>query len=798
MASDGKDFKTDITADPSQFEAGMKKAAKAAADASKTIDTEFKRIGDTFSSITKYVAGFTAVLAGGGALKKFITDANSWNSEAGKMSKQLGVTTQQASVLNVALNHLGIESSAYTDAAMKMSKNIQSNAQAFEVLGVKTRDASGAYRPVTELMGEVNQKLLEIKNPIEQNIAGQQVYGKGWAEVRGILKLTSGVMSEAEIRAKQLGLIVGPEGVAMSKQYSEQMRDLNLVGKSLEMQFGNALLPTFTRMGKFMSEEGPQMGQVFATVLEGIGFAAASVWLALKDMGDSIGAIAAQGAALLSGDLDGFKAIGKARDEEAAKNEAAYEKMKANFGKPIAPAIKPAEAGGQGPQYHFKQKAVDANATGAAAPSRMGDWEAQLAQRKATLERQGLLEGQFREMSKAEEQKYWDDIKSQQGLSDAERIALARKSAETEMAGIKNTFEVKVATLQAEAAAFKNNTEERMRIELEIQAKYQQGTKQYEESAKRMVEIDRQAAEQVRAIKESRVQAGRDAQLQTIALEEQTMQTAAQLGLVNQEQVLASQAQFEQRLNAIARAALQERLDIALLDPDKNRVAIEKLNSDKEALERAHQLRLGQIRQQTTVESARYQTQFFQGVQGNLQNSLQSMLTSMKITSAGIKGLFASIGQTLAQTAAKIASDWLINQIKMRLASKQTTLAESNNNAVSAAGAAYKAVAGIPVVGPFLAPIAAGVAYAGVMAFGSMASAEGGYDIPGSVNPIVQTHAREMILPAKHADVIRGLANSGPGGGGGSVIMNINTPNADSFRRSQRQIERAQALAFNR
>jgi len=58
------------------------------------------------------------------------------------------------------------------------------------------------------------------------------------------------------------------------------------------------------------------------------------------------------------------------------------------------------------------------------------------------------------------------------------------------------------------------------------------------------------------------------------------------------------------------------------------------------------------------------------------------------------------------------------------------------------------------------------------MAFGAMASAEGGFDIPGNVNPIVQTHAREMILPAKHADVIRGLADGGPaaaGGGGGDI-----------------------------
>jgi hypothetical protein len=64
-----------------------------------------------------------------------------------------------------------------------------------------------------------------------------------------------------------------------------------------------------------------------------------------------------------------------------------------------------------------------------------------------------------------------------------------------------------------------------------------------------------------------------------------------------------------------------------------------------------------------------------------------------------------------------------------------------------------------------MAPVAAGVALAAVIGMSSkLMSAAGGYDIPAGVNPLVQAHAREMILPEKHADVIRGLAD-GQGGG---------------------------------
>src|SRR5258708_28699623 len=104
-------------------------------------------------------------------------------------------------------------------------------------------------------MPEVNTKLLEIKNPIEQNIAGMQVYGKTWGEIRPLLKLTAEQMQHAEERASALGLKVGPEGAAMARTYKESLADVELIGKSLTTRMGNELLPVFTSLCAAMSEE---------------------------------------------------------------------------------------------------------------------------------------------------------------------------------------------------------------------------------------------------------------------------------------------------------------------------------------------------------------------------------------------------------------------------------------------------------------------------------------------------------------------------------------------------------------
>lgn len=97
------------------------------------------------------------------------------------------------------------------------------------------------------------------------------------------------------------------------------------------------------------------------------------------------------------------------------------------------------------------------------------------------------------------------------------------------------------------------------------------------------------------------------------------------------------------------------------------------------------------------------------------------------------------------------------------LANKAIAVAEIIMNTEIAAA---KALALGPIVGPPLsfAIRAMGYASAGVVIGTTIASAEGGYDIPAGENPMTQLHEREMVLPKAQADVIRGLASGGGSG----------------------------------
>ena len=74
------------------------------------------------------------------------------------------------------------------------------------------------------------------------------------------------------------------------------------------------------------------------------------------------------------------------------------------------------------------------------------------------------------------------------------------------------------------------------------------------------------------------------------------------------------------------------------------------------------------------------------------------------------------------------------------------------------------------------------------LAYMAGASAAQGYDIPSGVNPVTQLHQREMVLPAKHADVIRDMADGGGGKREGDTHLHVNAVDARSvaemFRRN--------------
>lgn len=708
-----------------------------------SLNSAFQKIHGTFMA-------FTAVIAGGAAFKGVINASNDWALESGKLGKALGITTEQASVMKVALNHIGVESDVLINASQKMSKQIFSNGAAFETMGVQVKDTAGNYRPVMDVMGEANEKLLAIKNPIAQNIAGMQLYGRSWSEIKPILKLTAEVMADAEARAKALHLIVGPEGEAQAKAYKSQMRDVNLVGKSLEIQFGNALTPVFVKLGSWMGQEAPRMGEIFKNVLLGVSAAAQTVWEVINGLGNALGGFAAMVAAVLHGDLGGAKAI---YAEMEADNQRTATRVKDIWAHAFEtpPQAKSAAHDLSGPSPDFGKDGASA-----ADKSRVGAWESQLAEAKVFYQKQYEL----REYSKSQEIEYWQSILRLANVTGQERIAVTRKVAE---------------------------------LELEVMKKKLQQQKDLGAEA---INAHEKAADD------------------GLKMEELLADREYQLGNISKTQLITLQQQYEDRRAAIQEEAQAARITALLGDPNMDPVALQKLLDQMAEIHRAHDLRIAKLNSDAAIESKNKWEQMLAPISNAFEKSITGMIQGTLTLQKALRNIFnAILGEFISMTV-KMGMKWaamelaktadtkkgsvlrsvlekmgLIESSAAQVTASTTTAAAKKAEAVAvipaeaaeAAGAAASAVAGIPIVGPALAAAAFAETMAMVMGGLAVASAAHGFDIPSGVNPMTQLHEQEMVLPAEHANTIRQL--SAGGGGTGDTNLYVQAVDAASVER---------------
>lgn len=173
----------------------------------------------------------------------------------------------------------------------------------------------------------------------------------------------------------------------------------------------------------------------------------------------------------------------------------------------------------------------------------------------------------------------------------------------------------------------------------------------------------------------------------------------------------------------------------------------------------------------TTVTTAAVATRT--GVEAGALGTLSGVKAAETTIHATAEG--AKTGATVAGAATRTATEAAASTAAKGF-SISTALTDIASNAVRAATGAYAAIAGIPIVGPVLAPAAAAAALYGVYALGkSMFSAEQGFGSVPYDGAVTELHKEEMVLPAKYANPLRdGLVNGNGLGGGEQPAPEVN------------------------
>lgn len=756
MAND--DIKIKISAEDTGLTAVLNKATAAVNSSADQMRTKLESLNGIVAGVQKVFVGFAAVLAGGAAFKQVVESTVEWQESVESLSKALGTSLEKTSDYLVATRHLGIDTQTLVGASDRMTRQIYTNADAFERLGVRVKDTQGNFRPTVDVMAQVNDKLREIPAGMDRNIAGQQVYGRGWADVRDILKLTTAELEDATVKAAKLGLVVGPEGTAQADAYKQAMNDVRLVGQSLSMQLGKELLPTLIQLGNAFSDQSDAIGSTFAEALRIVAYVGGTVFIEFQKLGKGIGATLAASMAVLHGDVAGARAIMRDLDTEVDALNAKAAALWDNLHKPAPKgSAEPAAPSGKNP---FEGSDSD--------KSRMASFETKLAELRAAYSEQQRIEGSFRQFSIAQERTYWREILSTQRLSTQDQISVRRKLAEANLALDKQQFDQQIATLNLQMDAVRGSFDQQLALAQQmaqrIGAAYGIESTQYSAVQKQIIDIERQKQASIDQIRQTAAQAEKSRALSEIDAREDIANLSAQLMETTNAELLAKEQDFENARHDIQRAALLQDLAIAAENPQRNAEQIAQINAQLEDLEQQHQGRIRQIQMAAALEARKYWLSTFQSMQQGWTSVMSQFLRGTMTFKQFMRGMFTATLDAITDTLAQMAAQWLTNLLVQQITGKTTAASLIAGHAATAGAAAVASTAAIPIVGPFLAPAAGLAAYAAAIAFEGVAAAAQGYDVPAGVNPITQLHAREMVLPARQADVIRNIADNGEGG----------------------------------
>lgn len=768
MSDTNKTVAYAVDANADGFVNAMQRSRAAAQESAKSIESAFGGLGSVFKGVQGAFAAMLGVFAGGAAFAAAINVTKEWGAESGKLSKQLQITTAEAAAYQVAAKTLGVDVGSIVDASDKMSKQLQKNESSFKALHIETRNANGSWRSTGELLPEVMDKLRGITNTTQQNIAGQQLFGKSWTEVRGLMKLGAEQMEQARQKVKDLNLEVDPAAV---KKYNASIADIKLIVTSLSIQVGNALLPVLTELGAWFGQVGPYVVGAFSVSLKVVMSAVNVVWSAIRAVVQGATGLVVAFVELMKGNYSkAYSALNDFGHQMVDSVTKGFDDAVSVWKpKPIKPDVK----NGDGGAFIDFEKAKHAK------ENIVQLWQTQLEERKLKLQEAAQAEGRFADLSKSEERAYWQTKLALTDAGSRDQLAVRQKIAALGLEVMQAEFATQQAELQAQQQAYKNNLDARgvlLQQEAQLVAqKFGEHSKEYAAVQGKIVALTREASSQRVAIEQITQDKLRSIAAAKVDADQARAQLDLELQKISHAEYLQFERQFEDRRFDIRLEALQGKLQLAAADPDRSPVEIARINAEIEQLELQHQNKLLEIRNKATLDSAKYTTGLIDGLRGGFQGVFAQIGTSIKSIGGLLQGLMQVVVGAVRNMLARMAADWAINLIKGKVSAIATALGQiqANSAVAGSGGVASMAAApfplnlGAPAFGASMA--AASMAFAAGLA---LPSAAGGWEVPRDT--LAMIHEKEVILPASIAQPLKQqLADGSFGSGGGSVNVSI-------------------------
>lgn len=309
-----------------------------------SIRNNLGRLGDETRRVQGLLAGLGVSLTLG-AFAALVKGAIDSADELNKLSQKIGISVEALSTLQFAaqLSDVGLDtlktglkglSANLTEARAGLGEG----AALFQALGVSVEDTAGNLKSSDTILLEIADRFASFEDGATKTALAVKLFGKSGMDMIPFLNQGASGIRTLMQEAERLGLKLSTETAQAAEAFNDNLTALKASSSGLGISLATELLAPLRVVTDAIREGQGEatgfaaiLGGALKTTLEAILVLGVNVAYVFKSMGTEIGGMAAQLAALARLDIRGFKAIGEAMREDAAKARAEVDALSARI-----------------------------------------------------------------------------------------------------------------------------------------------------------------------------------------------------------------------------------------------------------------------------------------------------------------------------------------------------------------------------------------------------------------------------------------------------------------------------------
>jgi len=254
-----------------------------------------KNLGDLEAKLAKVQPVLIALAAtAAAAFASMVTHQINVADETGKMAQKVGVATEALSTMRFAAGLSDVTNETLATSFKKLSQEVVNGSTALNQLGVQTTDAGGKFRDNDQIMLDVADRFSRMEDGAQKSALAVQLFGRSGLEMIPFLNQGRAGIEALQEKARALGLEISGATAAAAEEFNDNLFRLKMSAVGVANKVAAELLPTLAKLSQVFVKNAEDANAAadscgtLTTIFQILGTAALSTWLALKQIANLI------------------------------------------------------------------------------------------------------------------------------------------------------------------------------------------------------------------------------------------------------------------------------------------------------------------------------------------------------------------------------------------------------------------------------------------------------------------------------------------------------------------------------